>query len=195
MESRFFRRVESLLFSIPARRARPASVGFNLLKTLVQSLSMWMVFLLIGPLVVLRLESLLVGHIWLPSHFSSPFFLAILLFVLGWIIAWTSAWFLVRHGDGTPLPLDATNKLVVQGPYCWIRNPMAFSSLIQGGAIALAFGSPLILLYVLIGALLWNFTARPWEEHDMEERFGDSFRHYRAHVRCWLPRIFPYSPP
>jgi protein-S-isoprenylcysteine O-methyltransferase Ste14 len=71
---------------------------------------------------------------------------------------------------------------------------MAMCSLGQGIGVGLWLGSPLVLLYVLIGGLLWNIIARPWEERDMEARFGDAFRHYRAQVRCWIPRWKAYSP-
>ncbi len=70
---------------------------------------------------------------------------------------------------------------------------MACASLIQGVAVGLALGSPLVLVYVLCGALAWNFGARPWEEADMEARFGEEFQRYTNAVRCWIPRLRPYS--
>jgi protein-S-isoprenylcysteine O-methyltransferase Ste14 len=48
---------------------------------------------------------------------------------------------------------------------------------------------------VAIGAALWQFLARPWEERDLEMRFGDQYRKYRDAVRCWLPRLSPYAEP
>lgn len=71
---------------------------------------------------------------------------------------------------------------------------MACASLLQGVAVGFALGSPLVLLYVLCGALTWNTLARPWEEADMEARFGDAFVNYKQAVRCWLPRLHPFSP-
>ncbi len=181
------------MFEVPARRARPASVAFNIFKTLVQGSLMCLTFLVIGPFLVWRLETALLRHGWPLARFAFPPAGALTLFGAGLLVAWGSAWTLVRFGDGTPLPLDATNKLVVRGPYRWVRNPMACASLLQGAAVGLFLGSPLVLLYVASGALLWNVTARLWEEHDMETHFGEEFRHYKREVRCWIPRLHPYS--
>lgn len=176
------------ILALSGRRAKSAPVWFNGLKTLAQSAVMWLVFLGVCPFIAWVIEN------WLHTpRFSFPLWLAVLLFILGAIGAQWSAWFIVTRGDGTPLPLDSTNRLVIAGPYRWLRNPMAVASLVQGLAIGLAVGSPLILLYVLTGALLWNYIARPWEELDLERKFGAEYARYKQTVRCWLPRSRPYQ--
>ena len=186
-------RLKAFYWALPSRRARPAPVLYNLAKTLGQTLLMWTAFLVIGPFIAWQIESYLLRHSWPLARFAAQPTLASALFVFGWLVAWWSAWALVRWGDGTPLPVDATNKLVVRGPYRWVRNPMASSSLLQGAAIGLGAGSPLILLYIVAGALGWNFLARPWEEADMRARFGADFERYRQNVRCWVPCLSPYE--
>ena len=186
-------RLKAIYWALPSRRAAPASWKRNLAKTLAQTLTMWTAFLLIGPFIAWQIESWLLGRGWFLARFPALPILAIALFVFGWSIAWWSAWVLVRWGDGTPLPIDATNKLVVRGPYRWVRNPMAACSLLQGAAIGFGAGSPLILLYILAGALVWNYAARPWEEADMRARFGADCERYQKSVRCWIPRIVPYD--
>ena len=51
---------------------------------------------------------------------------------------------------------------------------------------ALFYGS----LAVFIGFLLWwimlNFYAIPYEERDLEARFGEAYRAYKARVPRWL---------
>ncbi len=194
-ESGFDGRLKRLIDAVPARRARPASVAFNTFKTLVQSFWMWLVFLGIGPFCVWKFETHLLERGWFLARFSGSFAAAIILFCASWLVAWASAWALIRWGEGTPLPFDATRKLVVRGPYRWVRNPMACASLLQGVAVALFLGSPLVFAYVVCGASLWNLLARPWEERDMERQFGAEFRAYQRVVRCWWPRFPPYSPP
>jgi len=192
LQSELFQLINQTARLIPARRARPAPWAFNLWKTLVQSALMWLLFLGVLPLIVREVESWFLEHGWPLRRFKAPAQFAAMLFVGGWMVAWSSAWVLVRYGDGTPLPLDATNNFVVRGPYRWVRNPMAFASLLQGSAVGLALGSPLVLFYVLCGAWMWNFGARLWEEADLEERHGDDYRAYKAAVSCWLPRLRPY---
>jgi protein-S-isoprenylcysteine O-methyltransferase Ste14 len=183
------------IYAVPGKVARPATVGINLLKTLTQSLTMWLIFLLIGPLIAFQIESALqnVFDFWWRFASDTTRTVGVLLFLSGWILAWSSAWSIVSRGDGTPLPIACPRKLVICGPYRYVRNPMAMGSLWQGFAIGLFWGSPLILLYVFIGALMWNFGARPWEEHDLEQRFGDDYRDYKQKVKCWIPRLRPYE--
>jgi protein-S-isoprenylcysteine O-methyltransferase Ste14 len=170
--------------------ARPASRGWNTLKTLLQIAAMWSVLLGLIPLAIRRLESglgspYLTGMEWLGAG----------LFVACSGIGLWTANVMVRDGSGTPLPLDTARHLVVSGPYRHVRNPMAMGGFGQGIGVGLWLGSPAVLCYVAIGAALWQFLARPWEERDLEMRFGDQYRKYRDAVRCWLPRLSPYAEP
>ena len=94
---------------------------------------------------------------------------------------------MVRDGEGTPLPLDQTNKLVISGPYQYVRNPMAIAGIGQGVAVSIIFQSLPILVYSLLGALVWHLAVRPFEERDMVKRFGESYVQYRERVSCWIP--------
>lgn len=186
--------LKNRVFAMRGRQAKPASARFNLLKTLGQTLAMWTVFLALGPLIAFGFEEWS-GLDRFRFHFPGQTEGGAALFLFGWIVAWTSAYWMVTRGDGTPLPVDATRRLVVVGPYRYIRNPMAFASLLQGAAIGIIAGSPLVTLYIFVGALMWNYGARPWEEHDLEAKFGADYAHYRRHVRCWTPRLRPYTAP
>ncbi len=181
-----------LLDSIRGRVARPASVRRNLLKTLIQSQTIWLIFFFIGPAGLYRLEEKL--HL-APYRFSSRGWriAGIVLFLLGWLLAYTSAAFMVVKGKGTPLPADATRELVVAGPYRYVRNPMAIGSFAQGVAVGLFLGSPLTTAYALIGATGWNYFVRPWEELDLARRFGRPYVRYRDSVGCWIPLLQPYD--
>jgi protein-S-isoprenylcysteine O-methyltransferase Ste14 len=92
-------------------------------------------------------------------------------------------------GKGTPLPSAMANRLVIAGPYRFIRNPMAVAGFLQGAAVGLVLSSWLVVAYALLGAVLWNYAIRPHEEADLETRFGEDFRRYRERVRCWVPRL------
>ena len=81
------------------------------------------------------------------------------------------------------------NRLVIAGPYRWIRNPMAVAGIVQGAAVGLIMHSWLVIAYAIAGSLVWNYAIRPLEEGDLEKRFGQDFEDYRAAVRCWIPRI------
>ncbi len=171
--------------------ARPARVEFNCFKTAVQTLLMWLVFLGAGPFLAWHLEAAL-GLARLRFVFAGQQSVAVLLFIVCGAIALSSGYFLVIRGLGTPLPLDAPRRLVIVGPYRYVRNPMAMGSLFQGLAIGLGCGSPAVLIYVFAGIWVWNYIARPWEEFDLARRFGADYEDYRRAVRCWIPCCTPY---
>jgi protein-S-isoprenylcysteine O-methyltransferase Ste14 len=98
-----------------------------------------------------------------------------------------------RVGRGTPLPLDAATRLVVSGIYEHVRNPMAISGIGQGLAVALFLGSPLVAVYALMGATLWQFVFRPLEEADLRKNFGADYENYCRAVRYWIPNRQPFK--
>ena len=176
-----------------SREAKPASTGRHIAVTLAQTVGMWSFFLLIAPLTLFTLEH----RLGIPSinlDFPGRRVLAATLFAcFGSLGVWCGI-IMASRGLGTPLPSYCPQKLIILGPYRYIRNPMAMSSLIQGFCVALWLNSSLAAIYVWTGVLLWNFLARPWEEADLESRFGEPFRAYRRAVRCWWPRLRPYAP-
>ena len=99
-----------------------------------------------------------------------------------------SAVAMAGRGDGTPLPMATARRLVVSGPYRIVRNPMAVAGIAQGVAVGLLCGSRLVVVYALCGSLVWNDLIRPWEEKDLEARFGADYRAYRDRVSCWIPQ-------
>jgi protein-S-isoprenylcysteine O-methyltransferase Ste14 len=92
-------------------------------------------------------------------------------------------------GEGTPLPSAMANRLVIAGPYRWVRNPMAVAGVVQGAAVGLILQSWFVVAYAVVGSLVWNSAVRPLEEFDLKERFGDEFQRYHDTVSCWIPRM------
>jgi protein-S-isoprenylcysteine O-methyltransferase Ste14 len=119
--------------------------------------------------------------------------IACVVFVLASILGLTSGLTMAFLGCGTPFPLDCCSELVVQGPYRFVRNPMAVAGLLQGAAVGLWYGSYLILLYVISGMLIWNYAVRPVEEADLKRRFGRQYEQYCQKIKCWVPSIRGYK--
>jgi protein-S-isoprenylcysteine O-methyltransferase Ste14 len=96
---------------------------------------------------------------------------------------------MVKEGKGTPLPIDQTQKLVTNGPYRFVRTPMAVAGIGQGISISIIVGSIHIFFYSMLGAVLWHFVVKPLEEKDMEKRFGKDYSEYKQNVGCWIPKF------
>jgi protein-S-isoprenylcysteine O-methyltransferase Ste14 len=98
------------------------------------------------------------------------------------------------HGKGTLAPWDPPRQLVIVGPYRFVRNPMI------SGVLFILFGEALILLSWphLLWAVMFlaiNAIYIPlFEEPQLEERFGESYRDYKRHVGRVIPRFTPWSP-
>lgn len=174
------------------REARSTSTLWNALKTMAQASVMIIVFLVIFPVIIRRIE------VWLgfaddqaPSLWLQLGGIVILVLGTG-LNAW-GAWTIVRLGRGTPLPLDTAPRLVIRGPYRAVRNPMAIGGITQGVGVGMFLGSPLVVAYAIAGGSVWHVIARPPEERDLLARFGVAYARYRREVRCWISRIPPLT--
>ncbi len=167
------------------------STWFILLKTCLHALWVWLVTLACLPWAICSAEDFFSFH-RLSFAFQGP--IAVVAFSLFALLNGWSAFAMVTQGRGTPLPLDCPNLLVINGPYAYVRNPMAISGLGLGWSVAVFCGSGFVALYVTGGLLLWNYAVRPLEEKDLLNRFGRDFRHYVDHVNCWIPRRSAYQP-
>ena len=163
---------------------RTTSVG-NLVSTFGQIVLFWGFFLAAVPAGLRLLERRWGVDVTVPGIWAPGLALLVLASALG---LWSGITMSVV-GKGTPLPAAMPNRLVVAGPYRFVRNPMAVAGFAQGVAVGLLISSWFVVGYGLLGALLWNYAIRPHEEADLELRFGDGFRRYRAAVRCWVPRL------
>lgn len=97
------------------------------------------------------------------------------------------------EGEGTLAPWDPPRRLVVRGPYRFVRNPMI------SGVVFVLFGEAAVLVsrplaVWALGFLALNAIYIPlMEEPMLEARFGDSYAAYRRHVRRFLPRLRPWD--
>jgi protein-S-isoprenylcysteine O-methyltransferase Ste14 len=106
--------------------------------------------------------------------------------------SWTVLLF-ARIGNGTLAPWDPTRRLVMEGPYRHVRNPMISAVLAILLGEAALFGSVGMLVwagaFVLINYAYFVLS----EEPGLERRFGDEYRDYRRHVPRWIPRATPWD--
>lgn len=121
------------------------------------------------------------------------FWLAVLLGGAGLgVMGWTVRLF-ATVGNGTPAPWEPPKRLVVQGPYRYVRNPMISGGQLMLIAATLLFRSvPLAILsafFFLVNAIYLPHV----EEKGLAVRFGKAYRRYRAHVPRWIPRLRPWT--
>jgi protein-S-isoprenylcysteine O-methyltransferase Ste14 len=113
--------------------------------------------------------------------------LGIVLMVLGGALALACGATFVVAGRGTPAPFDPPREFVPVGPYRFVRNPMYVGATVLLAGFALVERSAAILALAGAGAVLAHLFVVFAEEPGLEERFGDSYRSYKASVRRWVP--------
>ncbi len=95
-------------------------------------------------------------------------------------------------GKGTLAPWDPPRNLVVEGPYRYVRNPMISAVILTLFAEALLLRSVPLTAWALT-FLGINLVYLPLlEEPQLEARFGDAYRRYKAHVPGVFPRLRPW---
>ena len=90
-------------------------------------------------------------------------------------------------GKGTPMPLMATRKLVVQKPYAWCRNPLAFGLLNLYFGISIVIGSLGSLIIVAIFAVIILAYIKFVEEKELEKRYGAAYVAYKQKTSFLVP--------
>jgi protein-S-isoprenylcysteine O-methyltransferase Ste14 len=117
------------------------------------------------------------------------FWLASLAAIIGLVLsAWAGRLFMT-FGQGTPAPWDPPKRMVIQGPYRHVRNPMITGALLMLLAEAILFQSLPIATWMTV-FFIGNAIYFPLiEEKGLEKRFGDEYRNYKANVPRWIPRL------
>jgi protein-S-isoprenylcysteine O-methyltransferase Ste14 len=124
-----------------------------------------------------------------PAEWNTTQVAALLPLLLGTGIYFWCVWHFAVSGRGTPAPIDAPKRLVVQGLYRYVRNPMYVGVLLVIVGWTVFFWSSAILIYGLgVGMLVHVFVVLV-EEPMLEQQFGQAYMSYREAVGRWLPRM------
>ena len=124
--------------------------------------------------------------------FSLELILMLFLLVLGFfLVIWTMRLF-AAVGKGTPAPWDPIDKLIITGPYAYVRNPMLCGVFCILFAEALFFQSQALLIYALIFVAINAVYFPLSEEKGLLKRYGEDYAEYKRNVPRFLPRLTPY---
>ena len=124
--------------------------------------------------------------------FSLEFILMMSLSVLGFLLViWTMRLF-ASVGKGSPAPWDPIDKLIIVGPYAYMRNPMLSGVFCILFAEALFFQSKALLIYALIFIFINAIYFPLSEEKGLLKRYGEDYAEYKRNVPRFLPRLTPY---
>lgn len=109
-------------------------------------------------------------------------------------LGWSSVQMFVLYGEGTPIPLDPTQRLVTSGVYAYVCNPMQLSTALGFLVLGWLLWNPWVLggagmaVAFVLGMVRWH------HRHDLERRFPVDWPRYRSQVPEWFPRWKPWQP-
>jgi protein-S-isoprenylcysteine O-methyltransferase Ste14 len=90
-------------------------------------------------------------------------------------------------GKGTPAPFDPPRRLVIQGPYRFVRNPMYIGAGLALAGAALFYESFQLLSYTAFFFLATHLWVVLYEEPALRQTFGQDYEAYCGRVRRWWP--------
>jgi protein-S-isoprenylcysteine O-methyltransferase Ste14 len=118
--------------------------------------------------------------------------IAVIAFGLYWLVMTIRLF--IEVGKGTLAPWEPAQKLVVQGPYRYVRNPMISGVFISVLGLALLFGSIGVLIWAAVIFVINHFYFIYSEEPGLRQRFGEEYVEYCNNVPRWIPRLKPWDP-
>src|SRR4030065_1821021 len=150
------------------------------------------IFLVVLPFILIALGSRIDQWLQRSPILYEPFNLILgwMLIVAGWTFGFWSNYTQFTIGRGTPVPLMATQKLIIQPPYSYCRNPMALGAIVMYLGVAILFGSiGAVILVLLFTSWLLIYIKRV-EEKEMQSRFGQEYLAYKQQTSFLIPRFW-----
>jgi protein-S-isoprenylcysteine O-methyltransferase Ste14 len=119
----------------------------------------------------------------------TPRWTGLALAAVGVAVLFRCIWEFAVSGRGTLAPIDPPTRLVVNGLYRYIRNPMYVGVVLILAGEAWLFWSVGLLLYAAGFFLVASLFIIFHEEPALRGEFGESYADYARTVPRWVPRV------
>ena len=90
-------------------------------------------------------------------------------------------------GRGTAAPFDPPRKLVVVGPYRFVRNPIYIGAVVAMLGAAMVLWSGWLVLYSFVVLIVTHLLVIFYEEPHLRRVFGQAYEEYLRTVHRWIP--------
>jgi protein-S-isoprenylcysteine O-methyltransferase Ste14 len=147
-------------------------------------------FVLSYVIASLELDKLLKFPMLLPS--SANIIVSIPILIIGlfmiFMISWSMITFLRKKG--TPVPFNPPPKLVLNGPYTYMRNPMLTGLFITLFGCGIYFNSISLTFIFTPFFIICNLIEIKYiEEPELEKRLGKEYLEYKKKVPRFIPKF------
>jgi len=145
----------------------------------------WVVMILLGAAIIEAIET---GRAWRGWMLPLPA-------SVGWALMWITGAAgvlcvlnLAVRGLGAPWTIALSRRLATDWLYRWTRNPMGFATAAFLVAVGLWLQSALFVAWaVLLVTPAWLLFVKIFEERELELRFGEEYRSYKARTPMFIP--------
>jgi hypothetical protein len=134
------------------------------------------------PLVIIALEFVLGGGVLTIVWWGLPFL------AWGYLQYRLVGKYRLHLGGGGPGLDTPPDRIVAEGPYRFLRNPMYLGHLIFMAGLGITFGSWAALVLLLVH-IPWFHSRVLKDETQLEQRFGAPYLEYKSRVKRWIPGL------
>lgn len=168
-----------------------SEIEYSLLQRIIATLFSGVIFVILIPYTLIIFSPMIdqrLGFSPIPVGIGIMSIGAIFILV-GLVFALWSILSQLLRARGTPLPMMATKKLLVSGPFKYCRNPMSFGTILIYLGIAVIVGSwsALIISGAFAGLLI--IYLKTIEERELEDRFGEEYLKYKNETPFLIPKF------
>ena len=118
---------------------------------------------------------------------GTPELIGLTLVVLGITLAILCVLTFAVIGKGTPAPFDPPRRLVMAGPYRFVRNPMYIGAGLALFGAAIFYRSLALALYAAVFVIITHLFVMLYEEPHLRRVFGQPYDDYLKTVHRWIP--------
>ena len=122
-----------------------------------------------------------------PAIMEWPQISGLVICAVGAVIALSCVFTFAFIGKGTPAPFDPPRRLVVRGPYRFVRNPMYIGAALAVAGAALFYKSLALAAFVAGFLLVTHLFVIIYEEPTLRRTFGPEYQAYCGRVHRWWP--------
>jgi protein-S-isoprenylcysteine O-methyltransferase Ste14 len=126
-----------------------------------------------------------------PTAIEEPQIVGMLFGAIGATIALWCIFIFAFVGKGTPAPFDPPRRLLINGPYRFVRNPMYIGALLALASAALFYLSLALLAFCGLFFIATHLFVVWYEEPTLRRVFGSQYEAYCLRVRRWWPSLRP----
>ncbi len=124
-----------------------------------------------------------------PAAIELPQVAGMVIGAAGAVVALWCIFTFATIGRGTAAPFDPPRRLVIRGPYRFVRNPMYIGAGLALASAALFYESLSLLGYAGLFFLATHVFVAGYEEPTLRRTFGQDYEAYCRQVRRWWPRV------